>query len=81
MRITEDYEAKVRKYHNVASVRGARDWVQRAATEAEMNHLVSRKADGLASLCRHPRFVIGGTALGALLALDLAAALLMGKLT
>jgi len=47
--------------------------------EAMMNAVVSRKTDGFSSPFRQPRFVIGGSALGALMALELAAALLMGR--
>ncbi|MCW3848184.1 hypothetical protein OF829_13135 [Sphingomonas sp. LB-2] len=77
----EDYEAQVRKYHNVAFARDARECSPLAVREAEMNHLVSRKNDGISSPLRHPRFVIGSSALGAVLVLDIAAALLMGRLT
>lgn len=44
-----------------------------------MNAVVSSKSDGSSSPFRQPRFVIGGSALGALLVLELAAALLMGR--
>jgi hypothetical protein len=45
-----------------------------------MNRLASRKL-GDFSLIRHPRFAIGSSVLGALLALEFAAALVMGRLT
>ena len=48
--------------------------------EAMMNAVVSRKTDGFSLAFRHPRFVIGGSALGALIAVELATALLMGRL-
>lgn len=45
-----------------------------------MNQPTSRKT-GDFSLFRHPRFAIGSSVLGALLALEFGAALVLGRLT
>ncbi|MEZ0243003.1 MAG: hypothetical protein ACAH11_06475 [Sphingomonas sp.] len=50
-------------------------------SEAMMTPSVSRRNRGFPSPLRHPRFVIGGSGLGALLVLELAASFLMAGLT
>lgn len=50
-------------------------------SEAMMTPFLSRKIGGFPSPFRHSRFVIGGSGLGALLVLELAASLVMGGLT
>ena len=46
-----------------------------------MTPFASRRIGGFPSPFRHPRFVIGGSGLGALLVLELAASFLMAGLT
>ncbi|MCW3849628.1 hypothetical protein OF829_20525 [Sphingomonas sp. LB-2] len=46
-----------------------------------MTPVASRKIDGLSSALRHPRFVVGARAFGAIVALEFTTSLLLGRLT
>ena len=49
--------------------------------EATMNHAIRQESRTAAAFSLNPRIAIGGSILGGLLALDLIAALILGRLT